>query len=367
MEGNVLLAGIEELNTAKEMLLELNGCRLKKEEQEKEEARLEKAVEGKEKAMNDEIAATAKRRKSEIEASYDAQIDTVRAREKKIKAKKEKQKGMKVSERIEAETAELRDKNRQLKNDGKAVMQTERVPRFCNTTLFYAWFMPRSLKEILILLLTVLAVFGALPCLIYLFLPEKKPLYLVLIYLAVIVVFGGLYLVAVNRIKEKHLDALRRMRGLRNQTHLGKKQIKQVARGIRKDKDESAYGLENFDEELAEAAKELERIVKEKTGALETFERETRLIVAEEIKKNYEEELAALRQEHETAYRGQKQAEERVKELSLELSGRYESVLGKEKMTVAEIDRLISYIQEGRAANISEALRCGAAPETPAP
>lgn len=358
MENAILHAGIEELNTIKEHVLELIGYQERNAELLKEESRLDKLIFGKEQDMNDEIETTLKKRKAELMSAYENQLGTLNARNKKVKAKKEKDKGAKVTERIEEETAELRDANKELALEMKAKLKSDKTPAFCNSTLFYSFFMPKSLKEIAIFILGLLIVFLAIPFGIYLPFFAKKfgEIALAVIYIVMILIVGSVYLAINNKVKEKHLDTIRAVRGLRKQYLRNKKEIRDIQRGIQKDEDESSYGLEQYDDELAEINAEIQRITEEEKDALSTFETVTTSQIKAEIKGRFEEELTSLKEKQKETDTEQKNAEEKIKELSLMLSKQYEAYLGKEMLTVQKLDKLISHIKNGEAANIGEAL-----------
>jgi len=358
MENAILHGGVEELNTIKESVLELTGYQERNAELQKEEVRLEKLISTKEKDLNDETDTTLKKRKNELVATYESQLATLNARNKKIKAKKEKDKGAKVSERIEEETAELRDKNKELALEIKTKLKADKAPGLCNTTLFYAFFMPKTLSEILVFILGLLLVFFALPFGIYLlFFAEKfGELALAIIYVILILLVGSLYLAINNKVKEKHLDTIRAVRGLRNQYLRNEKNIKDIRKGIKNDKDESTYGLEQYDAELEEISAEIQRITEEEKEALTTFETVTSVEIKAEIKARYEEELTSLREKLKETDTEQKKMEDKVKEYSLMMSKQYEAYLGKDMLTVQKLDKLIARIKNGEAANIGEAL-----------
>ena len=358
MDNAILHGGIEELNTIKESVLELSGYQERNEELKKEEVRLEKLISIKEKDLSDETDTTLKKRKNELTEAYESQLATLNARSKKIKAKKEKDKGAKVSERIEEETAELRDKNKELALEMKAKLKADKAPGICNTTLFYAFFLPRTFCEMLIFILGLLLEFLAIPFGIYLLLFDEKfgePA-LAIIYVIMILLAGSIYLAINNKIKEKHIDTIRVVRELRNQYRRNVKKIKDIRKGIKNDKDESAYGLEQYDDELKEITAEIQRITEEETAALTTFETETSVQIKAEIKGRYEEELISLRETLKETTAEQKKVEDKVKEYSLMMSKQYETYLGKDMLTVQKLDKLISRIQAGEAANIGEAL-----------
>ncbi|MGN0507010.1 MAG: hypothetical protein ACI4FZ_10640 [Lachnospiraceae bacterium] len=358
MENAILYAGVEELNTIKEHVLELEGYQEKNAELLKEETRLEKLIAGKEKEQEDEIESTLKKRKNEITSAYASQIATLNSRGKKVKAKKEKEKGAKVSERISEETAELRDANKELVIQIKAEMKQDKVPGICNNTLFFSLFMPKSMTQFGILLLFLLLAFFLIPCGVYsLFFEERfGTLALAVIYVIDVVLFGGLYLLINNMVKEKHLEALKEIKSLRLAYRTNRKKIHLIQKGIKNDTDESTYGLEQYDEELREVEEEVRRVAEEEKEALTTFENETAATLTADIKSRYQNELDALRANYSEVCGEQKKTEDKVKEFTLMMSKQYEAYLGKDMLTVSKLDRLISSIQKGEAANIGEAI-----------
>lgn len=358
MDNAILHGGIDELNLIKEHVLELTGYQERNAELIKEETRLDKMITAKEKDLNDEIENTLKKRKSELVETYENQLATLNARNKKVKAKKEKDKDAKVSERISEETAELREKNKELSLEIKAKLKADKTPAICNTTLFYACFMPKTLVEILLFIVGMLIVFLAIPFGIYLlFFAEKfSELALAIIYLVMILLVGSVYLAINNKVKEKHLDTIRAVRGLRNQYYRNNKNIRDIQKGIKNDADESSYGLEQYDDELNEINTEIQRVTQEEKDALNTFETVTAPQIKEEIKGRYEEELVSLKGKYKETGAEQKSMEEKIKEFSLMMSKQYEAYLGKDMLTVQKLDKLISRISKGEANDIGEAL-----------
>jgi hypothetical protein len=358
MSNAILHGGVDELNIIKEHVMELTGYQEKNAELIKEEARLDKLIAGKEKDLNDETENTLKKRKSELVATFESQLATLNARNKKIKAKKEKDKGVKVSERISEETAELRDRNKELALEIKTKLKTGKTPKICNTTLFYSLFMPKSFGEILLFITGLLVVFLMLPFGIYLLFFAKKfsELALAIIYVVMILLVGSVYLAVNNKIKEPHLDTIRAVRLLRNQYRRNNRNIRDIQKGIKNDADESAYGLEQYDDELKEIAAEIARVTEEEKQAVNTFETETTPQIKAEIKGRYIEELTNLKEKHTEVCKDQKAVEEKIKEYSLMMSKQYEAYLGKDMLTVPKLDKLISRINKGEANDIGEAL-----------
>lgn len=357
LENAILYAGIEELNTIKEYVLELQSYEEKNAELEQEESRLEKVLSGKKKELAEEIELTRKKRKKELSSSYESQIAKLNAKAKKIRSQKGKEKGQKVAKRVTEATAELRDANKGILIDIKALMKKNKTPKICNTTLFYSFFMPKAPTEFLILFFGILLVFLILPLSVYqLFAKETGALGIALIYIIVVVLFGGIYFILNSKLKEKHLAILKEMKIFRHQYRVNRRKMKAIQKGIQKDTDESSYGLEQYDTELTKIEEEIARIAEEEKEALVKFENIVVGQIADEIKERYQEELNSLKAAYETTCAEQKETEEKVKEITLMLSKQYETYLGKEVLNVDMLDRLMEHIQSGEANTIKEAL-----------
>jgi uncharacterized phage infection (PIP) family protein YhgE len=171
-----------------------------------------------------------------------------------------------------------------------------------------------------------------------------------------ILLVGSAYLAINNKIKEPHLETIRAVRLLRNQYRRNNKNIQDIQKGIKNDADESAYGLEQYDDELKEIAAEISRVTEEEKQAVNTLETETTPQIKEEIKGRYAEEMASLKTTYAEVCANQKEVEDKIKELSLMMSKQYEAYLGKDMLTVPKLDKLISRISKGEACDIGEAL-----------
>ena len=109
--------------------------------------RQEKELAAAKKAVTDSVNQTIKKRRSEIDTSYDKEIAKGQERLKKARtAGKAKNKGMK--ERIAEETSELREHNRDLQIQMKTMFQKDKVPVFCRTTFYYSLYYARDLRSV---------------------------------------------------------------------------------------------------------------------------------------------------------------------------------------------------------------------------
>jgi hypothetical protein len=358
MDGsNLLSGGVDTLNEIKENLLELHGYQANNNSFVQEEEKLEKSIKGLERSISEEIESTIKKRRGEIEDTFDKQMDKTRNRMKKMKEKRDKRKNAKVSERIAEETSSLRSENNRLKLEAKSVFESKRIPGFCNTKLYYSLYAPSCFTDFLISLTVIVIILLLIPCGIYFWvLPEKKILYLIITYVATVLLFWGIYVMIGNRTKEKYLNEILKVKDIRSNIRGNKKKIAVIKNNIRKDRDESSYGLQSFDEELAKLDQEAADIAVQKKDALEAFDNTTAQIIESEIRSSYEDKLSVMKTEYYKTCGQSKKTEDMIKALSIKIASEYELFIGKDLMSLERLDSLINIIQAGSAATISEAI-----------
>ena len=355
--GNILNAGAEVLQEIKGKILQLDELKVRIGELKEKQQQLEKDIAVKQKAMDSEISTVLGKRRVEVEKSFDENIEQTREQLKNVKAKRDKYKGTKVDERVETETADLNEQVRSLKQDVRGIFSREHISRIFNNEYFFTMFMPDGLGDFLVILLSIIVLL-ALPVGVYMLLPETlhKTIILIGIYAAVIVIALLIFTLIFKCVKEKHADALKQARIIREKIKRTKKHITRTEKVIRKDKDESQYGLEKYDDELNGLGSQLDDIINSKKQALAEFESTTKKNITDEIKARYAEELNRMKAENDEAYNMQRDAETQMKTLSIELSGKYETYIGKDNMSVPALDSLSDIIARGNAHNIAEAM-----------
>jgi VIT1/CCC1 family predicted Fe2+/Mn2+ transporter len=354
--NNILSAGIEQLNEIMDCVLELNGNMANSKQQKEEADRLEKAIKSTEKDIVDEIQQTTKKRRAEIEASFDKQANKVRDKIKKIKDERSREKSLKISERIATETAPLRMENKSLKLDAHTIARQEKLPFYCNSKLYLALYFPSCLTDFVLILAALAVVLLLLPCGIYFLLLPESIIYLVLTYVITVLVFGSLYLSIGNVTRDKYKAKILQIRDLRSRIRANRRKIAGIRRSIRKDRDESGYELHGYDEELATLDREEDDILAQKKDALTVFENVTAKVIADEIRETYKDKLTKLKSESDEIKARLNQTEERIKALTLKIASDYEPFLGKDLMSAEKLDALANIIQTGNATTISEAI-----------
>ncbi|NBG88176.1 hypothetical protein [Isachenkonia alkalipeptolytica] len=355
MDKRILEGGIEEVEGIKEQLTELNNCRERENELEVKEKEAQQNLTQKENAVESEIKSVTRQRREELESTFDKQLESVQGKLKKVEANKEKAKKKAMSQRIHEETADLRKEEEELSLAGRAVFKEKNIPLMYNNRWFFALYFPSGLGDIGIVILTLALAFFAVPFGIYnIFFEGMGTLYLGMSYVIAILVFGGLYLI-ISKTKYKHLDALKRVKEIRKQIRENQKEQRKIKRQIEKDEDENPYDLKEFDREIEEYKKSIQELTEKKKKALQEFDEETAQEIQRQIKETHEEELKALKEAYQRIYDERKDNLEKLNNLSVKVSTEYESILGKEVLTVEKLDKMAETIREGKAENIKEA------------
>lgn len=357
MESNILNSGIEGLQLLRDKLVQLDGYQNDNYLLSLDEKKVEKSIASKETAIEEELSFTIKKRKEEIETRYDQEISKAKDQMKKVEIKKEQAKNAQISERIDIETSDLRDEYEQMRLETINKFKKEQIASFLNSRLYFALYMPKGAKDYGIIAITLMLLLLALPCGIYFFiLPEQKAIYLVIIYVLTVLIFGTIYFVVGSKTKDKHLITIKEVRQIRDKMSKNKAKRKRIEKKIRKDKDESVYSLDRYDEEINKFQNDIDVVANRKKEAVATFDNNTRMVITKEIRGRYEEELLDLKTKLGQLSEKIKDNNENIKYLSLELVDNYEAYLGKEFMSVEKIDELVRIMEGKNLQNISEAI-----------
>lgn len=357
---NILNGGLDVCRQLRDDVSGLNASRTRSADTEASAIQTEKTITAKEKAINDEINAATKKRLEEISKSYDDEVTKLKNRSRKVKTNKGKVKQKEVELRIRRETADEREKERQLKLEIRSVYKRENVSGIYNTKLFYALFMPHNLSDVLVILLALVVAMLAVPSVVYyLIFPEtwQKNLWLMLMYFAFVLVYILLYVIILHATKGLHKPVFAEIKSLRTRIKENRKEMARIARRIRRDKDESEYHLDRFDDEMNDITQEIRNVLEEKKEALIEFETSTKKVLEEDIREKYREELEELKAYLETTREEHRTSTARAKELKLMIAKKYEPYLGKGNLSLDVIDQLEVRLDSGAAKTIGEALK----------
>ena len=246
--------------------------------------------------------------------------------------------------------------NKELVDQMKTLFKANHVPGFCRGNYYYALYFTRTFKDFLALLVTILICFLAIPCGAYFLIPERRTMYLVGIYVAAILVFGGIYVTVGNMTKVRYMDVLKEGLGIRAKIRANKKEMKVIAKTIRRDKNETIYNLQKFDDEIAQLDQDVAEINRKKKEALTTFDTVTRTIISDEITANNKEEIERMEDELTNLSEKLRSTRTAAKEKAMFVTDNYEVYIGKGFMTQEKLAALENIVRSGAASNISDAV-----------
>lgn len=352
----IMNAGIEELRVVKEKVSGAIQSRIRRDELSAEAVRLGKAIASKEKAINDEIATTIKKRRQEIEGSFGKEEERLKTKKKKTEAVKGKDKNKQVSERIAEETAEYQENIKELKKNVKELFKQNKVPFFYSTKLFFALYYPKRIRDYILLAILVCIAFCGIPSLVWFLVPYNAKWFYPVVSLTSTLVFVLLYVGVGHKARKLCNDTLTTAAKFKQRIIDNEKLINGIKKNIVNDEDESRYGLEKYDQDIQEADEALQKVLEEKKAALEQFDNVTRGIINDDIRERNREGLEQLKKSLEDTEAEHKKVEEINRKLSIEISAKYEVFLGREVLTEAYIDKMIAAMEDGRASTIGEAV-----------
>lgn len=358
---NVFGEGVSYLEEAKDTVVRLTDLKEELEESKNSQKKIKRLISQEEKSINDEIESTLKKRRNQISNSYDKQIDANSSKIKQVQNKKSHKKNQRMEKRIENETVEIREDSRQLNIEIKTLYKQNKVPAFCNSTLYYSLFSPKGLGEILRLFIVVLIMCIAVPFVISFrlynsSLEGKKAL---CVFIAALIVIAELvvYFIVFNLTKVRHRDTIAEGRKVRDKIRANDKAIKAIKNSIAKDKDESMYNLEKYDRKIKQLEQEGDDISDSKKEALNEFEKNTQQIIVDEINNRRKDKLEELKGELKKEEATSASLEKQISETELTLTNQYETYLGKDFCTEEKLADLIAIMEEGMAGTVSEAIK----------
>lgn len=334
-----------------------------------DQKKLSKSISQEEKSIADEISSTIKKRRKEIEDTYDDRIDDNRSKKKKVANKKDKKKTERVNERIEDETKHISHSTKELKHELKTVFKKDKVPGFCANKFYYSLFSPKGFDEILTMLISYIIYFVGIPSAVAFgmrFTVLKNALeaekiknmdfWCVVIAAVVLIVLIGIIILVWNFTKNKHRDAIAEGREIMNSIKKNNHDADAIKKSINKDTDESQYNLEAFDEKLKALDDEADAIGEEKKAALKVFEEETKQVITDEINGRRLPNLENMKTEKAELEDTLNAREKEYSDMLMQISNKYASYLGEDLCKQDKLTDLIALMDDGQASTVSEAI-----------
>ncbi len=362
---NIFDQGVDFLIQARNEVVQCSQLEQQQRQLQEQEEKMRKSVVQEEKSINDEINTTVRKRKSEIEDTYDTQLDASRKKVKRAQEQKDKKKSERVGKRVDEETAGIKENSRQLRTEMKTMFKKNHVPSFCQSGIYYILFMPKGIKELLLLLLFILIGLAGLPYGVFLLFTQviltgkeiaEAPYFMALVIAITIIVVMGIYFLLFNLTKVKHRDTIAEGRKIRNQIMANEKNIRAIKNAINKDKDESQYGLGAYDDKINQFQMEMDAIAKQKQDALKEFEQDTKNTIIHEINGRRLGKLEEMKQQKSAVEEERNRIEEQIKEVSLGITDKYAKYLGKNICKEEVLNDIINIMETEQIATVSEGL-----------
>lgn len=365
MSENIFNEKADYLIKAKEEVVKRDEMAAELDKMKAYQKKLSKNIASEEKSIADEIAVTIKKRKQEISATYDGRLDDNRARKKKVENKRGKKKNQRMNARIEDETKHIRQNNRELEVELKTLLKKNKVPSYCSSKLYFLMFNPRGVAEIFGMFISMLIYLAGVPALVAFLvnkflLEDKKDIntaFWVVLTVAIVVVLQlVIYFAIFNATKVKHADVLKQARSIKDKMKANDKQADAIKHSINKDKDESAYNLDAYDEKLANLEDEADSISDEKKEALKVFEDETKQAIIDEINGRRLQTLEDMKAEKKALDEKITKGEKKYSEKVLQITNQYASFIGEDMCKEDKLNDLIAIMADEQAETVAEAI-----------
>ena len=364
-DNSLFNQGVDYLVQARDEIVACNELDQRQKQLHEKSEKMKKVISQEDKSIHDEINATIKKRKGEIEDSYDKQLDDSRKKMKRAQDEKNKEKSDRIDKRVDVETAGAKEKSRQLKTEMKTLFKKNHVPGFCRSGLYYSLFMPKGFKEFMLLFLMIIIGLAGIPFGMYMLFSKVvlagKPIveasyFMTLVIAITLVIVLGIYFLIFNLTKVRHRDTIAEGRKIRNQMRANEKNIQAIKNAINKDKDESQYELGEYDDRIQQIQEELDRIAQQKQGALTEFEQQTKQEITSEINGRRLGKLEDMKRQQEAVEAESVRVAGEVKQASLAITDKYAKYLGKNICKEETLNDIISIMETEQIDTISEGL-----------
>lgn len=316
---------------------------------------LKEQLEGLNKGWEKEEKARIEEKKKGLLDPVEKDISQKEKEIKKAKDQRKKDKNAGVKNRILEETKDEREKMKEIQKEIRAAVQEEGVSAFCGGRFFFTIFYPHGLGEVCQVILYYLAFFLGLPaflvcCLIR---PEHKWVAW-LIFIVFVVLALAIHITVRILTKDNHHEALSKLRGRYDEVVALRKEIGRKKRAIKRDQDESMYGLEGHDERLKDLGGQKDDLSDRLKLAKESFE-EASGKIKKELEEKYKPEVDEKQRRLDELKGKIEAAKAQEKAVKEELKTNYSTYLEDPDLSIGKIDALLDIMKSRNIQNVEEA------------
>ncbi len=334
----------EYLKEAKSAIIDLNDKKKELKALKDKNESLDRSLRNLEKKQSDCIEKTTRDKKNELLKQYEtlyAQAEkTIREREE-VRAKAKSQK---IRAIIDEGTAGVKEECEKINEELKQKMKDEGIPFFVNTKLFYALFMPNVFSDFVLMFLIIIGVVVGIPCFVYIHYKFKDPIWLVVLIIAAIFIYGCFILLIDHIFVHKKREEIAECAKIRREYLKAKKEISKKADRVRREIKDDQLALDTYDYDIKKAKEDRQKVVDEKELALKHFEDEVKEQIKQEVIHAAKKDFDELEEKIVDAKNELMTTTEEVNKKEAEVKEKYEGELGKDLMSERAINALMDRI-----------------------
>ena len=250
------------------------------------------------------INKTIYEKRKSIDSAYNEVILEVEKRLKALKVEKDKEKKENINRLIDQNTKETKDNNFYLNNEIKKIIESNKLPGFVNSELYFSLFSPYTLMQWIkgtIISIIILLVIPFILC--YLFIYKNNVLSLdsptlqiivaICIGLIYVAIIGSIWLL-VDKSSKKNPEALNQIKDIRKNIKENNKTINEIARKTSDEATDDKFDYTKIDRDIEATTLELEKRNEEKKVATEKFVNETEQQIKNKIERDVKPKLDEL-------------------------------------------------------------------------
>lgn len=319
--------------------------------------RVSASLSGAIKSRDRDIKNSVSSKRRELSKEFDLKISKSKRKLASEKNARAKEKERQIRERISSDTSYLRQENERLKEDFSELFRSNNIPRICKSGIYYTLFMPKGILEYLYAAVIFAFVFALLPFLFVLIFPDIGLFHFAALYLFLILVFGGAYVITANSTRHKSPEIFKEGRAYRNQIKENRKRIRNIAKTIRRDSDDSKYKLSDFDEKVLEGEEELRSLNEERKEALDHFDGVTAIELSEDISKKFQPDIDKLTESSKEMSEKLSSLKASHEDRSSKFKESFGPLLGNENLRLSRLQRLSFLLESGECESLEDAVK----------
>lgn len=304
--------------------------------------------------LESDINTAVKKGMIEATAPEDKILAEENTKLKEVRQQREKAKNKGIRDRIEYETKDLTEENREYRKNVKRGLKENGLPAFCDSKAFFIMYCSQTAVEWVIRLAVFFAAFFVFPAVVLLIADPWwlwKLIWWVVIDVIMLAVYMTIYLIS----KDRDAGILDEVRDIRDKIADNEKKIRKISSDIKKDPDESAYNLGEYDDEIKNIEVTIEEASLKKNGKLKEFEEFTKQAIIDGLNTERMPEINEKQRVLEEKTGIYNQLSQKLTEMNQSIEDKYEKYLTKQFLNKQKILRMIELIDTNQAANIGQA------------